>query len=430
MKVIPDQLFDGLDIDQISLSYEWQDDLLVRRASLYELSHETWIRPASIRDSSPSITSEAVGDWDRLALRGAAIHSDESNLKGMELRYVDLFAGCGGLSLGIEQAAEACGVDARSVMAVDLDRDILKIYERNIRTDMTISDDVRSSSLPEPDRLGQIDLLIGGPPCQGHSNLNNHSRRDDHRNGLYREMANFAVRYDIPQVIIENVPSVVRSYDGVVDDTRDIFRQNGYTVATTIINASHIGVPQTRKRHFMLASKYQNIDIDQIIRSCATEQRSVKWSISDLLGKESSTSFDTPANISDENRYRIRKMFDRGDYDMPNELRPLCHRNGHTYKSVYGRLDWNKLAGTITTGFLTPGRGRFIHPLRQRTLTFHEAARLQTFPDTFKFELPGVRETRRTLETAIGNAVPPKLGFVIGLWGLSGFIQSEKWSLH
>lgn len=235
-------------------------------------------------------------------------------------------------------------------------------------------------------------------------------------------MAKFAVKYDIPLVAIENVPAVTRSRDGVVDKTQAMLEDGGYEVKTTVIDASTIGVPQTRKRHFMLVSRLPVVDIGQVVDACGTNRRSIEWAIGDLSANEACY-FDSPANLSVENQRRIREMFARGLYDMPNDLRPPCHMNGHTYKSVYGRLRWDQPSGTITTGFLTPGRGRFIHPSEQRTLTFHEAARLQTFPDTFEFVLPNVNPTRDKLSMAIGNAVPPKLGFVIGLWALSGLIR-------
>ncbi|HXF51322.1 MAG TPA: DNA cytosine methyltransferase [Dehalococcoidia bacterium] len=125
---------------------------------------------------------------------------------------------------------------------------------------------------------------------------------------------------------------------------------------------------------------------------------------------------DTPSRLSEENRARIAYLFDNGAFDLPNEVRPACHRNGHTYPSVYGRLRWNEPAGTITTGFVSPGRGRFIHPSEPRTLTPHEAARLQTFPDFFRFVLSDNNPpTRAQVTKWIGGAVPPLLGYAAAM---------------
>jgi site-specific DNA-cytosine methylase len=108
--------------------------------------------------------------------------------------------------------------------------------------------------------------------------------------------------------------------------------------------------------------------------------------IRDLLDVESDSTFDTGSERSEENRRRMAYLFVHGVYNLPNKNRPVCHKNGgHSYLSVYGRLRWNQLAQTITTGFGSMGQGRYVHPQRRRTITPHEAARLQTFPDWFDF---------------------------------------------
>ena len=407
----------------INIDYASDGWTLERTIVLNGASFSTRIEPDFTNGIVPLSDADIADDWDRAELDGSESWPGSIVEKTIRLRYVDLFAGCGGLSYGIEQSVDACGGVARSAMAVDIDPAMLAIYEHNIETDHVVVGDIRDCDLPTPIELGFVDLLIGGPPCQGHSHLNNRSRHSDHRNGLYLEMANFAIEYKVPIVAIENVPTVTSSHEGVVEEARRMLEHEGYTVKTPVIDASKIGVPQTRKRHFMLASKQPVIDIDEVIKACTANQRSVEWAIRDMVTDETSF-FDTPADLSLENRRRIKEMFARDLYDMPNELRPLCHRNGHTYKSVYGRLQWDQPAGTITTGFLTPGRGRYIHPSERRTLTFHEGARLQTFPDTFRFVVPSTQPTREKLATAIGNAVPPRLGFVIGLWALSALMPT------
>ena len=413
-----DELLLDRDAASINVHYQSFGWMHQRTIVLNDSSFPTWIAPERSNGIIPFTEDEIADEWDRVELNGGVLMPISDGEKNLRLRYADLFAGCGGLSYGIDQAARACGGDAKSALAVDIDPVMLEIYKHNMSTDHPISGDIRDCDLPTPSELGHVNLLVGGPPCQGHSHLNNRSRHSDHRNALYLEMPKFAIQYAIPMVAIENVPTVTRSHEGVVEEAQRMFENDGYDVKTTVIDASKIGVPQTRKRHFMLATKLPAIDIDQIAKACQTQRRSVRWAIQDVPTDETSF-FDTPADLSPENRSRIKEMFARNLYDMPNELRPLCHRNGHTYKSVYGRLHWDQPAGTITTGFLTPGRGRFIHPSQQRTLTFHEGARLQTFPDSFKFVLPGIQPTREKLATAIGNAVPPKLGFIIGLWALS-----------
>lgn len=116
---------------------------------------------------------------------------------------------------------------------------------------------------------------------------------------------------------------------------------------------------------------------------------------------------------------RIDYLFDNDLYELPDAVRPDCHKNGHTYRSVYGRLKWENPSPTITTGFLTPGRGRYIHPRQRRTLTPHEAARIQAFPDSFSFlSVEGNDLTKKTLTKLIGQAVPPPLGHAAALVAL------------
>ena len=425
MAIATNQFVSKREAASINIDYASDGWTLERMIILNGASFTTRIEQDFTNGAVYFSDADIADDWDRTELDRGESWPVSDVEKTIRLRYVDLFAGCGGLSYGIEQSVRACGGVAQSAMAVDIDPAMLAIYKHNIGTDHLVVGDIRDCDLPTRTELGSVDLLIGGPPCQGHSHLNNRSRHSDHRNGLYLEMAKFAIEYKVPLVAIENVPTVTRSHDGVVEEARRMLEDDGYAVKTTVIDASKIGVPQTRKRHFMLASKQLVIDVDEVVKACTTSRRSVKWSIGDVATDE--TSFlDTPADLSTENRRRIKEMFARDLYDMPNELRPPCHRNGHTYKSVYGRLDWDQPAGTITTGFLTPGRGRFIHPSEQRTLTFHEGARLQTFPDTFEFVVPGITPTREKLATAIGNAVPPKLGFVIGLWALSALMRPSS----
>jgi DNA (cytosine-5)-methyltransferase 1 len=124
---------------------------------------------------------------------------------------------------------------------------------------------------------------------------------------------------------------------------------------------------------------------------------------------------DDVPEMSEANRKRVDWLFDHDAFDLPNHQRPDCHKDGHTYPSVYGRMYWNQPASTITGGFLTPGRGRYVHPKRRRVLTPHEAARIQGFPDWFSFRPIDRDPTRAELTKWIGDAVPPILGYAIAL---------------
>lgn len=149
-----------------------------------------------------------------------------------------------------------------------------------------------------------------------------------------------------------------------------------------------------------------------VAASYSVAPRSMAWACEDLARESNDKCFSSPSTPSQWNQKRIDYLFDHDIYELPDSQRPDCHRlKKHSYKSVYGRLDWTSPVPTITSGFGSMGQGRFVHPSLRRTLTPHEAARLQFFPDFFRFEGIG----RAALQTMIGNAVPSRLSFVIAL---------------
>jgi len=139
--------------------------------------------------------------------------------------------------------------------------------------------------------------------------------------------------------------------------------------------------------------------------------RTVRWAITDLLTLEGDDALDVPSRPSETNIKRMDYLFDNGTYDLPNPQRPKCHQDDHSYFSMYGRLAWDKPAQTITSGFGSMGQGRYVHPSRRRTLTPHEAARLQFLPDFVSFG--DTTKRRGALATMLGNVAPPKLTMVL-----------------
>jgi DNA (cytosine-5)-methyltransferase 1 len=238
---------------------------------------------------------------------------------------------------------------------------------------------------------------------------------------LYLAVPALAVALDVPIVLIENVPEVLQDrVHAVVPTTTTLLQRAGYVVSHGKLLANELGWPQTRKRYFLVATKtHVPVSLDVIRREWTRPPTGVIWAIDDLLNRAPTSIMDSVPQLADENRQRIDYLFESGEYELPDAIRPDCHKDGHSYPSVYGRLRENDPAGTITTGFLSPGRGRFIHPLRPRVLTPREAARIQGFPDWFDFAVPGAGEpSRRALSKWIGDAVPSILGYVAGLAAL------------
>lgn len=348
--------------------------------------------------------------------------SDASD--GAEVPLVDLFSGCGGLTLGVWEACRAIGLRCTPVVAVDFEAAALETYGRNFPSAKTLGQPIEELIDGKPgDRpscveraflaqTGGVRVLVGGPPCQGHSDLNNHTRRDDPKNALYLTMARAAELLRPDLVIIENVPAAVHDRSRVVFRARDVLDRCGYKTDAAVLSAVDFGVPQTRKRHFLVGASRIQPDLAKLPHTYGHSCRSISWACSDLLGLVTEETFDSPAVHSADNVRRINYLFDHDLYDLPNEQRPDCHRlKDHSYKAVYGRLYWDRPVGTITSGFGSTGQGRFVHPKERRTLTPHEAARLQFFPDFFRFGAPG----RRSLQSQIGNAVPSKLSYVVAL---------------
>jgi DNA (cytosine-5)-methyltransferase 1 len=357
---------------------------------------------------------------------------------------VDVFCGCGGLTLGAAQAAIAIGSSLESVAAIDVDGEALEVHAANFGTkhvlhgnaanlvDFHVSGAGSGSKFAyEPELIdptlaaeaGSVDLFLAGPPCQGHSNLNNRTRREDPRNLLYLTAVALAVGLRARWVVIENVPDVINDKSDVVSAAKSLLRSAGYRFLDHgILGVDAIGGAQTRKRFFLVAARDESLDsltIATVGSRLRRDPQPLSWAIGDLLGCYGSKShtgvMDTVPALSEENRTRIDHLFDHELYDLPDSVRPDCHKNGHTYPSVYGRLWWERPAQTITTGFLTPGRGRYVHPKERRVITPREAARIQTFPDTFRFIVNGHDPARNALTKWIGDAVPPLLGYAATL---------------
>lgn len=340
------------------------------------------------------------------------------------LRSVDLFCGCGGMSLGMQIAAADLGIDLQVALGIDNDRAAAECFKANFPEADTLTEDLasvfsgalgsaptlREKSLTKS--LGKIDLLIGGPPCQGHSDLNNFTRRKDPKNKLMLVMVRAAEILRPHAVIIENVVGSLNDSDGVVGKANNELLGLGYDVDVGILDLASIGVPQRRRRMIVVATKGPRVAVADIQSASAGPKRDVRWAIGDLATVIPSTLLDRPSTPQPQTRKRIDYLHDNNLYELPDDMRPPCHRDkDHSYATVYGRLRWNAPAQTITSGFYCMCMGRYVHPSKRRTLTAHEAARLQFFPDFFDFSPAG---SRTKLAEIIGNAVPPKGAYAIG----------------
>ena len=367
----------------------------------------------------PGPTRAEVGGDDHGFLRGRASPARDRS-RGV-VSFADIFSGCGGMSLGVARAVEDWGGTARLAAAVDFEKPAAAVFADNFGAAGVTVGDVLSLVPPlgsEPASAferdvgagGPLSVLVGGPPCQGHSDLNNYTRRDDPKNALYLTMARLAHALKPEAVLIENVQGVTRDRGGVVDATVRALRSSGYHVDAALVDLSSIGVPQQRKRYLVLGTLRPAPSVAELLAPWATERRTLRWAIDDVPPTGTGLAHAV-ASQSPDNARRLGYLFDNDLYDLPNSERPACHRDkSHSYVSVYGRLRWDQPAPTLTGGFYSMCMGRYVHPSERRTLVAREAARIQFFPDDFRFDAAG---SRTALARMIGNAVPMKLTYAI-----------------
>ena len=359
------------------------------------------------------------------------------------INVVDLFCGCGGFSLGLKQAAEAVGLRPVFLFAADSSRAALDVYCRNMRPLSRARQNVEhlidyrlrvheNHSLPDMASVelnselsaiaGHVDVFLAGPPCEGNSNLNNRTRRVDDRNELYLDAVVAGIAVGARVIVLENVPAVKRSRQEVVDRALALLQAADYCVDDNglTLTASDFGTPQERSRHFLVACRSKRIVRTSDLACLRIPPPTVAEALESLANTERRTVFDEPSQLSDENLKRVQFLVEREEYDLPDTERPDCHRlKRHNYVSVYGRLRPDRVAPTITTGFLSPGRGRFTHPFEARSLTPREGARLQGFGADFDWMEHSNDLYRSNYASMIGSAVPPQLGFAVGMAALS-----------
>ncbi len=408
---------------------------LRRRGSWLERELRLGEKSFRSRTEFDQTSNDDLGDWWRSHLSGADPVC--LNAGGTDIRTVELFSGIGGLATGFRRACQELGLSLRPVAAIDHDPHAVRVYERNHHPEVVqsgsvseivdyrvkgVGSDARFRYEPELvesswSALEDVDVVLAGPPCQGHSGLNNSSRRSDPRNELYLTVPAIAVALGARAVVIENVPDIVHDRRGVVESARRLLVESGYHVEMGVLRADQMGWAQRRSRFFLVASRDRvPLPLPQVAGALESEPRSVMWAIGDLEDHPADDHMHRQPVFSEENRRRIDWLFENDSYELPLGERPECHQDGTTYNSVYGRMRPDAPAPTITTGFMTTGRGRFTHPTRRRVLNPHEAARLQGFPDTYAFQADGLETpTTQQIVKWLGDAVPMPLGYAAGL---------------
>jgi len=370
-----------------------------------------------------------------------------------DLTYVDLFAGAGGLSVGLERAG------FELVHAVEVDDDARASFADNregLEPEEMTQDirEVDNRDITEAVGRDTVDLVAGGPPCQGFSEVVSPDGSDD-RNHLFVNFISWVNELDPKAALFENVRGMQNTADGkFFDAVEESFDGIGYDVTHRVVEASDFGVPQHRHRLLVLATKKSQtelpfdgfeldpVDVPGVIDGIGdlpevgpgetktgydAEPETVIQR--DLRGDTDELTHHQAANHSDDMVEMLSHLSDGGNRtEIPEELQPSSG-----YHNSYSRLDSESPAVAITSNMSKPSSARCVHPFQDRGLTPREGARLQTFPDSYRFNgaLGAVRKQ-------IGNAVPPYLAEAVGYYlkqsvygrELSGDEQSRIYQLR
>ncbi len=339
------------------------------------------------------------------------------------MRVIDLFAGVGGLSYGFSMA------DFDIVFAVEHDKEIANTYKLNHNTTDVYSDNIENLNIKKLAlKYKNIDVIVGGPPCQGFSQKGKRLNLDDDRNYLFKYFIEFVKIFKPKYFLLENVPNIITTSDGFFKvEIINAFNDLGYTVDVNTLLASNYGVPQNRKRAFFLGRKGNK---KLKLPNTNNKKTTIKEAIYDLPKIKSGEGLDF-YNYENPPKSDFQKLMRKGSKGFYNhqatkhtaialerlslipkgkgkEVLPVEHRTKSIYSGTWTRLKENEFAPTITTRFDTPSSGMFTHPILDRCITVREGARLQSFPDRFIFY-----GTKSSQLKQVGNAVPPLLAYEI-----------------
>lgn len=351
---------------------------------------------------------------------------------------IDLFSGCGGLSLGFIDNG------FKVVKAVEFDAKIAEIYKKNHPEVDLIVDDIKNIDNSEMFKLGDAEIIVGGPPCQGFSMAGARIREgfiDDPRNYLFKHYFNIVKTVKPKIFIMENVKGIMTMQNGkIFEEIKSIFQDTkalegkAYKLYYRVVKAKEFGIPQKRERMIIIGTLLDNIDIETLWNQTFQDIKkdyphyfdivTVRDAISNLPSPTSDGVITNQAPLTNYQEFlasskstirnHIKTNHSKIAIDRMSRIESgenfnvLEEKINSVHSGSYGRLRWDEQAPTITTRFDTPAGGRFIHPIENRTLTPREAARIQSFPDDFVFY-----GNKTTICKTIGNAVPPKISYFL-----------------
>lgn len=336
----------------------------------------------------------------------------------MKFKVLDLFCGAGGFSYGIDK-----NDNFKTVLGLDFDQNAINTFNSNIKNAIGVCGDITNKTIKEniikeAKRLG-VNMIIGGPPCQGFSLKGKQLGLEDPRNFLFLEYINILKEIQPEIFVIENVKNLLSASKGYfINKIVKMLTNLGYIINYGSLNAKNFGVPQNRERAIIIGSLSRSIALPTGNNKITT----VKEAISDLAylksgeGEDETDYINPPTSSYQKLLYGTKlynhKATNHGDIAI-KKLKMIPPEGDKTsipkrlhgkqkFKTTWSRLKWDEISPTIDTRFDTPSNGRNSHPELHRAITPREAARLQSFPDTFCF-----LGNKTSICKQIGNAVPP-----------------------
>lgn len=349
----------------------------------------------------------------------------EQNIPAGDLKAIDFFCGGGGMTCGLRQA----GIHV--IAGVDFDKNAQATYEYNNPGSTFIHKDIRRLHSDYFERNFGIQrnddhlILVGCSPCQYYSIINTDRTKSELSKTLLLNFARFVEYYKPGYVLVENVPGIVTNKESVLPQFLKKLNKLDYKVTQGIVDMSHYGVPQSRRRFSLIATRL-NHDISLPVKDDHI------LTVADVLGerngfpkiaaghKDATPFAHTTAGLND---ISLRRMAvtphnggDRLSWKDDQELQLPCYiGKDDSFRDTYGRIWWDRPSPTITTKFFCISNGRFAHPEEDRALSIREGATLQTFPKDYEFKTSSIAAAARI----IGNAVPCEYARRLGLTILS-----------
>jgi DNA (cytosine-5)-methyltransferase 1 len=364
-----------------------------------------------------------------------------TNVNRVDIGLVDLFAGCGGISSGFLRASLP-GYRFVPRAAVELDVDAAATYSLNVSSDVYAGDIARWLASDLVPAKTEVDLILGGPPCQGFSTLGNQKARDV-RNALWNRYVDAVRMFEPKFFVLENVREFLSSgqFTRLKRDCRRGGRLANYELEAFVLDASVYGSGQKRRRAIVIGRErglpplgeptgyVEPVTVRSAFSGLKLSVQKVELPVREFLFDSRSVrgpfvgdDLHVTRNVTDMSIRRYQSIPVGGNrFDLPWDLQAPCWRKHKTGSGdVMGRLRWDQPSVTIRTEFFKPEKGRYLHPTEHRPITHLEAARLQGFPDDYRW-----CGNKGSIARQIGNAVPIPLAEAIGKHVLNAFIVAQ-----